>query len=109
MNNPICRHCKRSFKYDPAKHNQATCDSEECRELEDIRRRKLKSQLTMKRRKQQANGEAIRKEEIYGTKPCPRCGGMMELHNRYRCNNCWRVVQAGGPSTFEQYGMVAQG
>jgi hypothetical protein len=102
-----CRHCGGHFQYNPSRHNKMTCDSEACKELETARCKQLKKELTMKRRKAQADGDRVIKKGLYGSKKCPECKKPMEVHNRVRCNNCWRIRQSGGANLFEAYGVMA--
>lgn len=98
---PKCIHCGRLFEYNSKLHHKKYCDDPECIRKEDIRKRKLKSRLTIERNKKFYDQH--KKEQQTKTKPCPECGGPMPESYRFRCPNCWRVKQSSGPAMDDNY------
>jgi hypothetical protein len=96
---PICRHCNTEFKYNSKRHNRKVCYDQGCIDTEKERIKKVRSELTMKKRK----GYKSIKKSQYGSRPCPECGKKMESNNRVRCNACWLVKTASGPSMIDAY------
>jgi len=102
-----CRHCQEEFEYNPAQHNKMVCNKDQCKEIEIERKRRLKSELTAKKRAEQRELYKKSLDPKMSKKACPECGRMMEKYNRIKCKACWGAMRSNGPNMIDAYGECA--